>query len=73
MKAQLAREPLKTDIQLARVTLKTKEKEQTKKIEKGKIKKRGPSLRILPRRNSFDDKTLHQVSSCNRPNEFWTG
>ena len=41
MKAQLARDPLKMDIQLARVTLKNqKKKKQTKNFEKGQIKKK---------------------------------
>ena len=76
------------DIQLVRVTLKKKtknkeKKEQTQNFEKRENKKRGLSLRILPLRNSFDDKTLHQVSSCNRPktfcgfsmgrNQYWAG
>ena len=50
IKAQLASEPLKTDIRLARVTLKTKEKEQTKNFEKGKIKKEA-----LPYESSLGD------------------
>ena len=44
--------------------------------KKGKIKKekklkeRGLYLRILPRRNSFDDKPLYKISSCTVQNSF---
>ena len=55
--------PLEMDTQLARVTLKKKQQQQKtkqkrrKQKKRGKIKKKGLSLRILPWRNSFDDKT----------------
>ena len=35
-----------------------------------KINERGLYLRILPRRNSFDDKPMYKVSSCTVQNCF---
>ena len=49
-----------------------RKKGKKKKKKEKKIKERGLYLRILPRRNSFDDKPLYKVSSCTVQKEFWT-
>ena len=46
-----------------------REGKKEKEIKKNK-KERGPYLRILPQRNSFDDKPLYKVSSCTVQNSF---
>ena len=47
-----------------------KEEREGKKKKKKQIKERGLYLRILPRRNSFDEKPLYKVSSCTVQNSF---
>ena len=49
----------------------SKKREKVGKRKRNKkIKERGLYLRILPRRNSFDDKSLYKVSSCTVQNCF---
>ena len=45
-------------------------KSKKKKKKEKKIKERVLYLRILPWRNSFDDKPLYKVSSCTVQNSF---
>ena len=47
-----------------------RKKDKKKKKKEKKIKERGLYLRILPQRNSFDDKPLYKVSSCTVQNSF---
>ena len=67
----MALEPLeKKEVRAKKTLEKEKRGGKKRKIGNKKIRKKGLSLRILPRRNSFDDEPLYELSSCTVQNSF---